>query len=256
MAQDRFAALLTPDAEDSKYLIRSPLDVLFILREISKQKALVTLHFAHGNDFILTSILDIDAGRGEMVLDYGSNHKLCQQALGEHKLACTTAHDQAKVQFAVEGVRKVRFDRRDAFATRLPDALLRLQRREDFRVAAPVATPLKCVIPLPAGAPATHAEIMLLDISCSGIALIDHHPGIALEPGRTYSGCRLDLPDIGAITFALRVKDACAFRLRNGLACRRAGCEFVAMPQGTVALVRRYILKLERTKNARLKGLV
>lgn len=254
--QDRKPMLLTPDAEEGKYLIRSPVGVLFLLREIQKQKALVTLHLSRSSEFILTSILDVEAERGELMLDYGSDRKLCLQALGEQRLTCTTAHDQVKVQFACDGLRKIRFHRRDAFATPVPDALLRLQRRENFRVAVPVARPLKCVIPLPAGASLAHAEVMLLDISCSGIALIDHHPGIALEPGRTYSGCRLDLPDIGTITFTMIVKDSYAVRLRNGLACKRAGCEFVAMPESTAALVRRYIIKLERARNAKLRGLV
>lgn len=237
--------------EEKKYLVQSSIEILFILRTIMQQNALVTLHFGNGNDFILTSILDIDSERGELVMDCGSNQKLNQQILMEEKLVCTTAHDQVKVKFACDGIRRTRFDQRDALSVRLPGALLRLQRRENFRVATPLAKPIKCVIMLPPGHTPATAELILLDISCGGMAVIDQHPQVSLEPGETYSNCRIDLPEIGTITFRMCVKDSFPFTLKNGLTCMRAGCEFVKMPESMAALVQRYITKLQQERNAR-----
>lgn len=254
--RDTTQLALGTDAEHGKYLVRSPVDVIFILREILKQNALLTLHLPRSSDVILTSLLAVDIKSGKLVMDYGADPGLCRQALAAGQLICTTVHYQVKVQFRCEDLSRIRFDGRDAFSARLPETLLRLQRREDFRVAMPLTRPVKCVIPLPSGAGRVCVEVTVLDISSSGIAVIDHHSGIALEPGEIYSDCRLDLPEIGTITFTMRVKDAFAFTLRNGLACRRTGCEFVAMPGSTAALIRRYIIGLERARNARLKGLV
>ena len=242
------------DAEDSKYLIRSPVEILFILRAVAQRNAMVALHLSSGNDFILTSILDIDSDAGELVLDYGDNQKLSHQALSEDKLVCTTVHDQVKVQFACNGLRKIRYNGKDAFGARLPDALLRVQRRENFRVATPETKPLKCIITLPPGHSPATAEVMLLDISCGGMAVVDHHPKVALDPGTTYPKCRLELPGIGTIAFAMRVQESFPHTLKNGLTCKRAGCEFISMPESMGAMVQRYIIQLERERNARLRA--
>lgn len=251
VTKDENPAQLEFDEEEKKYLIQSPIEILFVLRTIMQRNALVTLHFNDGNDFILTSILDVDSERGELVLDYGRNQKLSQQALNAERLICTTAHDEVKVKFACDGIRKTRFAQKDAFSAKLPDALLRLQRRENFRVATPLAKPIKCVIALPPGHTPATAELILLDISCGGMAVIDQHPQISLEPGKTYSNCRLDLPGVGTITFRMCVKDSFPFTLRNGLTCMRAGCEFVKMPESAAVLVQRYITKLQQERNAR-----
>ncbi len=252
--KDNNPAQLELDEEEKKYLIQSPIEILFVLRTIMQRNALVTLHFDNGNDTILTSILDIDSERGELVMDYGSNQKLNQQAIAEERLICTTAHDEVKIKFVCNGIRKTRFNQKDALSAPLPDRLLRLQRRENFRAATPLVKPLKCVIKLPPGHSPVTAELVLLDLSCGGMAVIDHRPRISLEPGAAYSNCRIDLPDIGTVTFKMRVKESFPYTLKNGLTCMRAGCEFVSMPQNMLILVQRYITKLQQERNARRMG--
>lgn len=244
------------DEGEKNYLVESPEEIAFVLRTIMQQNSLVTLHFNNCSDFILTSILDIDAKRGELVMDCGRDPRLNRQLLEEENLICTTAHDEVKVKFACRRIRKTRSNRRDAFILQLPNALLRLQRRENFRVPTPLAKPLRCAIKLPSGDETATAELILLDISCGGIAVIDQHPRISLEPGEIYSDCRLDLPGVGTITFSMCVRDSFSCTLKNGLTCMRAGCEFVSIPQNTLILVQRYITKLQQERNARRTGLV
>lgn len=253
-AQHKTPMRLDVSVEDGQYLIHSPVEILFILRAVVQQNAMVALHLSNGNDFILTSILDIDNDAGELVLDYGDNQKLSQQALNEDKLICTSVHDQVKVQFACNGLKKIHYNGKNAFSTGLPDALLRFQRRENFRIATPETKPLKCVIALPPGHSPATAEVMLLDISCGGMSVVDHHPKISLEPGTTYSKCHLDLPQIGTVNFAMRVKESFSHTLRSGLTCKRVGCEFISMPETMAAMVQRYIIQLERERNARRKA--
>ncbi|MFN7085470.1 MAG: flagellar brake protein [Burkholderiales bacterium] len=252
---DKTAAPLEVADEDRKYLIRSPGEILFVLRAVMQQGAPVMLQFGSDADFISTSILEVDGDADRLVMDYGDNHKLSQQALGESRLICTTVDHQARVQFACNGVRKIRFDGRDAFGTALPDALLRVQRRESFRIATPELKPLKCVIAMPAGHIPSTVEVTLLDISCGGMAVLDPRSELALEPDTVYSRCRLDLPQIGSIVFSMRVKKSFPHKLKNGQVCTRIGCEFVEMPESTVALIQRYIIQLERETNARRKHL-
>ncbi len=239
-------------AGSDRYLIHSEIEIVFILRAIMRRNTLVALYFNQGNGFILTSILDIDTHRWEIVLDYGAREELNQQALAAGKLIFVTSQDQVKVQFVCHGIGKIQFDGRNAFSAGIPVSLLRVQRREYYRIATPVLNPLKCAIPLTEGRGA--AEVTLLDISLGGVALIDHHPEIDFEAGATHENCRIVLPGIGALNVTIRVKTTSDVTLKNGLDCKRCGCEFVAMPANMLAMVQRYLMKLERERNAKRAG--
>ncbi len=248
---DSLLAQLGANANDSDYLIRNTGEILFILRGLVQKNTLLALNFRQPGDFILTSLLDIDGEDGQLILDYGGDPRLCQRALEADRMICATAHEQVKIQFACTGLEKTRFNQKDAFSAALPDALLRIQRRESFRIATLQINPLKCVITLPPGhAPAT-VEVTLTDISCGGMALIDFEPAIALEPGQIFPKCRLVLPNAGTITFAMCVREVFPFTLKNGQTRKRAGCEFMGMSDNVMALVQRYITALEHERNAR-----
>lgn len=254
---DSLLAQLGANANDSDYLIRNPGEILFILRGLMQKNTLLALNFKQRQlgEFILTSLLDVDGEDGQIILDYGGDTRLCQRALEEDRMICSTTHEQVKIQFACTGLRKIRLNQKDAFSAALPDALLRIQRRESFRISTPQINPLKCVITLPPGnAPAT-VEVTLADISCGGMAIVGFEPMIELEPGQTFPKCRLVLPNAGTITFAMQIRGVFPYTLKNGQTRKRAGCEFMDMPDNVMALVQRYITALERDRNARLRGL-
>jgi len=241
----------------SEYEVRSAFEITALLRTVQRQKSLITLHFPADNDFLVTSIIDVDTERGDLVFEYPKDVKACQRALraGE-MLMCTTMHNHVKIQFTCLGTRKILYHGRDALCSNLPNLLLRVQRREAFRIDIPAEEPLRCVIGLPPGRKTTTAELMVLDVSSGGISLIDHHPLIRLEPGAIHKRCSLDLPNIGIVTFVMRVKASWPYTLPSGLVCKRAGCQFLHMPESTAAMVQRYIIQLERDRNARRTGLL
>ncbi|MGE5523036.1 MAG: flagellar brake protein [Rhodospirillaceae bacterium] len=227
------------DLESSDFLIRSALEVRFILRMVREQRGLLALHLSDNNDMLFTSIIEVDPERGDLVLDYPSDEGAVRRALGAESVVCTTTHDDVKVQFKCEALRKIRHNGRDKLCCNIPDSLLRVQRRSQFRMQTPQADPLKCVITLPPGSRPATAEVTVLDLSCGGIAVIDHHPMLAMDPGAFYDKCRLALPGFGEVEFRMRVRDVHPYTLPNGLVCRRAGCEFINMPETTTAVVPR-----------------
>jgi c-di-GMP-binding flagellar brake protein YcgR len=239
-----------PDFESSDLLIRSALEVHFVLRTVRDRRALLALHLPDNNDMLFTSILQVDGERGDVVLDYPNDEAGIRRALAADTVVCTTTHEDVKIQFKCEALRKIRFDGREELCCDIPDAVLRVQRRNTFRVQTPQENPLKCVITLPPGALPATAEVTVLDVSCCGVAVIDHHPMLAMDPGAFYDTCRLELPGVGEIEFSMRVRDVHDYTLRNGLTCRRAGCEFVDMPEAMIMVVQRYIIQVEREQNA------
>lgn len=248
--------ILTPtqfsqEESGENFRIHSEIDILFILRGIMQTNSLITLYPDYASDFILTSIITIDSDKREMVIDYGANDKQCQKALHSKELVFVTTQNRVKIEFVCDQIRKIQYEGQDAFAVNIPESLLRIQRRNHFRITTPIVKPLKCVIPIPEKEPATKAEVALLDISCGGIAVIDQHPIINFDPGMIYSDCKIALPDIGAITVNIQVKNTYEITLRNGQNCMRAGCQFIELTASMEAMIQRYIIKQEQMRKAK-----
>lgn len=241
-------------AELSRCLVASHSEVVSILAALQKVGCLVTAYFGGGHNFILTSILAVMPQRDELILDYGSDSGSNLRALKAKRITFVTAHDQIKMQFYTSSLRQLRFDGRDAFSTPIPDALLRLQRREYFRIATPLTRPLKCMVapqPAPLRAP---AEVAIVDISCGGVAIIDSSSLVDNGAGVCLRGCRILLPDVGEVTADILVKSTFEVTLKNGSKHKRAGCEFVGMPERERAKIQRYINKTERERRDRAGG--
>jgi flagellar brake protein len=239
-------------ADQSKYLIHSRLEIAAILGTLHKAGSLVTAYFGGGSDFILTSILAVNPEQGTLVMDYGADAAANQRALQAKKINFVAAHEHIKIQFATATPRPVRFDGREAFSMPLPTTLLRLQRREYFRIATPLTRPLKCVI-APQGAPVqAPAEVAIVDISCGGVAIIDTHEPADIETGVCFRACRILLPDVGEVTADILVKSTFEVTFKNGSKHKRAGCEFVGMPERERAKIQRYINKVERERKDRV----
>ncbi|MEW5889816.1 MAG: flagellar brake protein [Pseudomonadota bacterium] len=240
-----------------KYLLHSRTEILFLLRALQEKGALITVYFNQGTDFLLTSIVSVAADGSRMVLDYGSSKEMNHRALAADRLVCITSHDKVKVQFILRGVEKIQFQGRDAFCAKVPDTVLRLQRREYYRLTAPVARPLKCFIPVPQpDGGRTVIEANVLDISGGGVAVMVPQPGIEFEVDSTFTDCRLELPEMGTLTTTLRVRNLFEITLRNGTRSKRYGCQFIDLPGAMVNLIQRYIIKVERERKARESGLI
>lgn len=236
----------TQTESEESYNIRNESDIQFILRGIMQARSLITLYFDQGNSFILTSILAIDPRNKKMVLDYGSDEKLNQKALNTGKLTCVTSQAKVKVEFKCESIKQIQFRDDNAFIVDLPKSLVRMQRRDFFRISTPSIKPLTCIIPLPAEYKSRTADVVLLDISCGGIAVIDQHPTISFDPETVFRDCQITLPEIGTIIVNIKVKNTYEVTLRNNVTCKRAGCEFINPPTKMLAMIQRYIVKLEQ----------
>ncbi len=168
-------------------------------------------------------------------------------------LVCDTALDNIRILFAAEGLRMTHADGMAALYADLPRVLIRLQRREYYRMPAPSSKPLRAIIPLDA-ASGTNLALSLHDISCGGISLLDDALLLDSKVGQVYEDCAITLPDIGTVNTSLQVRN-CHDLSRHHQGTRRLGCQFLNISRSAMAGVQRYILNLERTRNARLAGL-
>jgi c-di-GMP-binding flagellar brake protein YcgR len=240
--------------EYSQYFLYSKTEILAVLRSIIQKGTLITVHFGEGQFFFLTSMLALRSGNTEFIIDVGSNEEANARALRAEKLVFTTLVDKVKIQFSLEHLRREEYPERSVFIAAVPNNLLRLQRREFFRLSLSVINPVRLRTTLEPDD--LSIDIPLLDISGGGVGLM-FPVDLAgrLEKGQMMANCRIVLPDEGLLVCTLCVRNMFDVTNRSGLRHVRVGCEFVALPASRLSAVQRYIIHVERERKARLNGL-
>ncbi|HPT49170.1 MAG TPA: flagellar brake protein [Accumulibacter sp.] len=240
-----------------QYLLHAKAEVVAILRSLMQKKSLISAYFNDGNTLLLTSVLHVATETGEIVFDSGNDDDVNRKVLQAENFILSASVDSVKVQFTLQKLSESRVAGRLAFRAALPDKVLRLQRREFFRLATPIAKPVKfsSTIHRPDGS-AMLVEASLLDISGGGIGLMASLSLAELLPrGAILKDCRMTLPDEGLLVANLCVRNKFDVTTRAGSHYVRVGCEFMALPGARTSMVQRYITRVERERKARLSGM-
>ena len=239
---------LTPSKDDSRFMLTNRLDILRILRGLTKRHEMVSAFFNSGKDLLLTSIIEVDDDDDSLVLDYGSSEDLNRRILASERIIFVTALDSVKIQFVATKIAMATFEGAAAFRVAIPEQVLQLQRREYYRLPTPILSPLKCQLPLTAN---SSVEVSLTDIGAggAGIMISEAEAGL-LKAGETFPGCTIDLPGVGVLEVTLRIQSTFAVTLKNGSQGLRGGCQFVGLRPAMQSLIQRYIIKLERDRIA------
>jgi c-di-GMP-binding flagellar brake protein YcgR len=248
---------LDPSSEaalDDKCVLRSEIEILFVLRSIQRHDSIVAVYTHDGDSHALTSILDIDAKHRRVVFERGPDSELNRQLLAAERTTFVTSLDHIKVQFESGRVQEVKHDGASAFAAEMPSSVVRIQRREYYRISTPANNPPVCLVTVGDAGAARTVEIPILDLSCGGVGLDDRGHGVSLEPGSVLDRCRIALPTVDLVV-TLRVMNAHPVTLPDGRKCTRAGCEFVRLPEYHLTAIQRYVIELERARNARMLGI-
>ncbi len=239
---------------ESRYEVTAPREVLGLLDDICEHKPLVALAYGAGDSF-LTSLLQVDRDNRSIVLDAMVDTAVNERATRASRVSLRTMLDNIRIIIPVTGLRTCLHENRPALCANLPESLIRLQRREHYRIQTPMGKPVQAAIPMAGTTGQSTVRLSLFDISCGGVALIEDQAVLDETVGREYPQCRIDLPGIGVIETTLQVRESQEFTLRNGLTRRRIGCQFVNPSPTILSAINRYIMKLERELNARRAGL-
>lgn len=240
------------EEEYGRFLLRDRLEIVFFLHALVRRGNLVTAYIDGGTTFFLTSILGIDDAANTLLLDAATAEEVNQQAGAARRITLVTSHDRVKMQIRIGPTRTVMHQGHPALLTELPELALRLQRREFFRLEPPLNTPLYCQLLAedPDNRPQTF-ELMLADISGGGVSLIAPTGDIDYFPRDTLlKDCRFDIAGEGVITANLRVRKVIELSTQSGHHSLRIGCEFVNLRGNYLAMIQRYITRIERERKA------
>ncbi|WP_336803647.1 flagellar brake protein [Erwinia aphidicola] len=180
--------------EDDKeqYLKRGTLAVLAVLRDLLEHQTPVMVSHPRGQ--FITRLLS--ANKESLVLDYGSNDYDNQLAKEAQELHVTAEMRGAKVEFALPALSLSEHEGLPAFSAALPELLWMIQRREFFRVNAPLSPVFYCYIPWPDGS--GEGRLRLQDLSLGGIGVLaDDALPEGLESGVSIKKLRVEMGEYG-----------------------------------------------------------
>jgi len=240
-----------PDALDlERYQVYSRFEIVSLLRAVADARIPVTVYFNQGSEFIVSNVLGVNPDFEELILDLGADEAANRRLLETGSVTVVAFLERIKLQFQAQHVEQTVHEALPALRIRLPEALLRLQRRDYYRVRTPLARPPTANLP-DASAPGKRLNLRVADLSCGGVSLVAGESDPPLAPGTILRGCRFVLPEIGEFTTALEVRSAAKYEegVRKNL--RRYGCRFAGLPPAMTNALQRYITKTERERAQR-----
>ncbi|MEW7848750.1 flagellar regulator YcgR PilZN domain-containing protein [Massilia aurea] len=238
------------------YEVASRREIVSLLRQIGEHKQLIRMLIKGEADVCVTSILAVDEASNTVILDRSIDPAQNERITGAARVKCETTLDKIRILFGAANLAPTTWRGEPALRADIPPTLIRLQRREYYRMPTPVTNPVRALIPVPMdGGTGGMSVFALHDISVGGIALLDSKLLLDTTVGRVIGSCRIELPEIGPIATSLEIRNSLDLTLLNHKTTRRLGCQFVDISRGGLAAVQRYITKLERERNAKLAGL-
>lgn len=238
-----------PRSQDVEFRIISKKEMMFILQDIAEKGTRVALYYDEAENFIMTSLYG--ANEDGLWLDVSPSHEENKRILLSHKITLVSLHQHVKVQFMSPKIVRSLLEGDETFYLDLPDYMLRIQRRDYFRLSIPASTPVKCVIPIKPYNPDKPEEpevirsVPVLDISGGGVCLLCGEHETDLYTKAVFQDCQISLPDTGAIRVNIEIKNHVKFTPRDGLVHTRVGCQFIRMNNQTSSLLQSYITRLQ-----------
>lgn len=239
--------------DDPRYRVSSAMEVLAELRSAMAQRTLLTMSYGPDRQCALTTILEVDADGGRLILDICQNPIDNKKVMAAHTLEMEMAVHRIRVRFVSGPATLVSHNGKPALQIAIPSSIVRIQRREAYRVDMPANETVNCRFPHPV---LKNREIVLrvADLSVKGMGLVADRGLWPAQPSSLIKECRVDLPSTGVVHCDAEIvrvfENPSAGKYRLWI-----GCQFVHLPGSAATLLQRYILELERARLARSRGL-
>jgi len=232
-----------PDAPELEhFMLYSRGEIAAILARVGRERTLVTVYTGGESEFCITTILGVDADFDEVTLDMPVAGPAQQRLLAARDLVFVVFFENVKIQFRAPLAQASGVEGRAAFRVRLPSQMLRLQRREYFRVRTPATSQATCLVPTASGA-SRYESLRLLNISVGGVAVLSYPSLFELPVGEIVRNCFLDLPGVGPVNVSFQVVNV--YEDDGDSDGRRCGCQFIDLTPQARMMVQRYVNRVE-----------
>jgi c-di-GMP-binding flagellar brake protein YcgR len=237
--------------DDLDFRIRSRDEIVRILRHMAKSRETLTVSFDAGKESMPSLLLGVDAPQDRVIFDNGPEEEVNRRLLQSAGATLLGRHNLVQVRFEVGKVERISVNGGPAFAARLPEWIVRMQRRKFYRLIAPADRPLSCRFTLPDGTP---ISTVVLDISLGGIGILQPPsvPPERWEPTTIIKEARIELPD-STLLSDLEVRGRAPLPSPGRSPRFRIGCRFVSPSPRMPDRIQSYInrIELERRRKGR-----
>lgn len=231
---------------EERFHINGPTAIQFTLAGYVSHKEAFTVQFAEGKEHFLTTLLAIDEEAHRIIIDCSGSADLNRQFAESQRNVFVARPGGIHVQFTSGPAKLITFEGGPAFALALPKFIMRLQRREFFRIETPRSNPLQFHARLPNDTPLT---LPAHDISVAGIGLTAASD-YGLSTGITLGNCRFAVPEEDHDVFLKAVvRHVTAHELRAGVTQWRIGLHFEKLPLTEENRLQRYIAHVEHERH-------
>jgi c-di-GMP-binding flagellar brake protein YcgR len=234
-----FPEATAPELE--RYWLYSKFEIDALIARLCDERVPMTVYWGRDGEFAVTQIMKVDAVRNEVQFDLPSQPLQQSQLLDAVELVCVAFIESVKLQFTVEAPRRSSSGGFPTFVSALPDRVLRLQRREYYRVRTPENLSASCLVPY-SGDQAQYESLRVLDVSVGGLAMLAYPRHFDPSVVNVIDRCYLDLPGVGTVTVRMRVAHVATSA--DGQS-RRCGCEFVDLSPQARMMLQRYVHRLD-----------
>lgn len=227
------------------FILSNPMEIAFQLRLLINRHEMLFVYFNQGEQLVLTTILEVDVQKKEFTFDLGSDENINDMLLKSDRAVFVAAPDGIKTQFVCGPFYESRDSKGRVIRCALPPDMVKLQRREYFRVETPIINPLFCQMDHP-----TPCKLSLHDISLGGFSVTSPKPIQHLEKMSLITDCRIEMPSFGALMFDMEVRNTRTLLNKNGSQYELIGCRYINLSGKMQNLLQRYMIQLERERRS------
>ena len=234
------------EEELERCTLTSRREILFQLRSLIRQKARVAVTFDEGRQSFLTVLIGISEDKDALFFDIGGSEETNRAFLKSEGCQFSAIIEGIRIQFAGHNLQLAKFEGEKVLAATLPKSLLRLQRRDAFRLQLPTTKPYICRI---CRGSDSEQALPIYDISVGGIGIVlSEVPKV--EALQRLENCWIDLRDSGIIPVTLEIRYIAAKETRQNKPSWHIGCKFLNLSPASETTIQRFMAKIEVERRA------
>jgi c-di-GMP-binding flagellar brake protein YcgR len=238
------------DEELERCTLTERREIVSQLRSLIKQGETISVTFDGGRHSFLSVLIDISLDEKNLYFDIGGSDETNSAFLRADHCIFTSVVDGIRIQFPALQAREATLRGELVLAVALPKSLLRLQRRDVFRIELPTTTPYICRI---RRGSTQEKALPLHDISIGGVGILSTEK-LEFERLEILNNSWIDLRDSGALALTLEVRYITAIEGRTGKPLWHMGCQFIKLSALNETLIQRFMGRIETERRALLAG--
>jgi c-di-GMP-binding flagellar brake protein YcgR len=231
---------------EERFHVAGARPVSFLLGGFARTGDQFTVSFG-GDQMMLTTLLDAKPGQNLLIFDCSGSAEINRSFLQSSRNVFAGRPGGIHVQFTTGPASETIYGGSLAFSVALPKHVVRLQRRDAFRIETPRGKPLQFFGRLVDG---RLLNLPAHDISVAGLGLTATDLPVGLSPGDRLENCHFFLPeDEHELFFSASIRHVTSQVGRTGQQQWRIGLLFEGMPAVEENRIQRYIAKVERERH-------